>query len=337
MLDFINYKLPKFDEFIYVTEKMGVFKRNLYTEVDASDTSKIINKFIQHIYNNPNEDYEDYEMVFDDLVTLSYKPLSDPPENGAMGKDKIVIYKQITNENYLDVKYTLIHEFVHLIHQILSNNEMPYEDLDELGKLRYNLLKISSENIKDYKNSQHLMMMLYIIDTNEVFARNQNAYIEAFKCKYDHPEMSNQQIVTRVLKMLMMTSKYLKTSINELRTNDESFSCVLSFLIGNFNELGKSGFQQFFDKSIFQIPLIKKMREDIKKAIYNEFYVYKMNQKTIDIIQKYKSELISYKDEIIESFIKHLKYWFDEAQKRLGKAIQLGIDDALESSEILTN
>lgn len=337
MLDFINYKLPKFDEFVYVTEKMGVLKRNLYTEVDASGTSEIINKFIQHIYNNPNDDYETYENVFDELVTLSYKPLSEPTENGATGKDKIIIYRKINNENYFDVKYTLAHEFVHLIHQILSNNEMPYEDMDEMGKLRYNLLKISSENIKDYKNSQHLMMMLYIIDTNEVFARNQNAYIEAFKCKHDHPEIPNQQIATRVLKMLTMTSKYLNSSIDELRTSDESFSCVLSFLIGNFNELGKSGFQHFFDKSIFQIPLIKQMREDIKKAIYNEFYVYKMNQKTIDIIQKYKSELMSYKDEIVESFIKHLRYWFEHAQKRLGKAIQLGIDDALESSENLTN
>lgn len=334
MINFSNHTIPSFDDFI--TEKTGIIERNIYSEIDVSDLSKIINRFMRNISHRPDDEFISYETLFDRLITISYKPSTNPQTNGATGKDKIFIYKKVNDENYLDVKYTLAHEMVHLMHQILSNNERPYEDLDDVGKLRYNLLKISSENIQSYADPQYLMLMLYMVDTNEVHSRNQNTYIEAFKYKKKHPVAPNQQIATEVLKKVRMTTDYLNVSIKELKSNPESFSCVISFLIGNFNELGKSGFQQFFDKSIFQLPVVKKLRKEIKEVLYNEYSVENMSKQTIGVVRKYMSELNPHKDKIIDSFIEHLRYWFGEAQKRIGKSIQLGIDDAMDFNNFLT-
>ena len=329
MLDFINYTISSFED--YISEKQGVIERNIYTEIDVTDMSKIINQFMRHIIMKPNDEYEKQETIFNELIKIKYQPISfNPNVNGVTKKDIIYIYKKVNDNNYLDVKYTLAHEMVHMIHQILSKNNRPYEDLSDIDKLRYDLIKITSDNIKNYKNSKYLMMLLYMIDTNEVYSRNQNAYIESFKYKREHPEISNQEIVSNVLNKIRMSNKYLEMSISELKTDKSAFSLVVSFLVGNFHELGESGYQQYFDKSIYQIPIVKIIRKEIKNSIYNEFYIDKMKQKTLNIIKKYKSELDEYKPEILDSFIKHMEYWFREAQKRIGKAIQLGIDDAIE-------
>ena len=322
-------KVLSFEE--YITEKSGIIERNLYTEIDSTELSKIINGFMRHIIMKPKEEHVTHENIFNKLVTIKYKPSIKPKNNGATGKNIIYIYKEVNDSNYLDVKYTLAHEMVHLIHQILSKNNIPYEDLDELGKLRYDLIKITSENIESYKNSKNLTELLYLIDTNEVFSRNQNAYIEAFKYKKENPEISNQEILNIILDEIRMSSEYLDSAIKELKIDKSAFSIVVSFLIGNFNELGKSGYQQFFDKSIYQIPTVKKMRKDIKKSIHNIFYIDEMRQNTLNVINEYMDDLYQYKEEILNSFIEHMKFWFREAQKRIGKAIQLGIDDAIET------
>ena len=327
-----DYKILSFEE--YITEKSGIIERNLYTEIDSTELSKIINRFMRHIIMKPKNEYVIHENVFNKLITIKYKPSIKPKNNGSTGKNIIYIYREVNDSNYLDVKYTLAHEMVHLIHQILSKNNIPYEDLDELGKLRYDLVKITSENIESYKKSKNLTDLLYLIDTNEVFSRNQNAYIEAFKYKKENSEILNQEIVNFVLDKIKMTKEYLDKSLIELKTDKSAFSIVISFLIGNFNELGKSGYQQFFDKSIYQIQTVKKMRKDIKKSIHNVFYIDEMRQNALNVINEYMDDLYQYKEENMESFIEHMKYWFNEAQKRIGKAIQLGIDDAIETIKL---
>ena len=119
-------------------------------------------------------------------------------------------------------------------------------------------------------------------------------------------------------------------TVKDLKNDESAYNYVISFLIGNFFELGKSGYQQYFDKSIFQIPFIKEMRKEMKDIVYNEFSIKNMSYNTLNLVKKYKSELDKYKPEIVDSFIKHMEYWFREAQKHIGKAIQLGIDDAIE-------
>ena len=217
-----------------------------------------------------------------------------------------------------------------MIHQILSKNNRPYEELNKTEKLRYTLLEISSENFERYINSQHLSILLYLIDRNEVLARNQNAYITEFKYKKDNINDSNQDILKNVLNEIHMSNDDYKLAVKDLKNDESAYNYVISFLIGNFFELGKSGYQQYFDKSIFQIPFIKEMRKEMKDIVYNEFSIKNMSYNTLNLVKKYKSELDKYKPEIVDSFIKHMEYWFREAQKHIGKAIQLGIDDAIE-------
>ena len=325
ILDF--YKIPDFKTFI--TEKTGVIERNIYTEIDEKDTSRIIKKFMSKIINKPDDDYETQEMMFNELVTLKYVPTPNCKTYGMTGKKIIYIYKRVDSNCYLDVKYTLAHELVHMIHQILSKNERPYEDLSVIEKIRYLLVKVSSENMEEH-DSKNLTLLLYLIDKNEVFSRNQNAYIKAFKYKKENPDVSNQEIISDVLDEIRMSKKYLNVSIKELKTNDSSFSYVISFLVGNFFEFGKSGFQQYFDKSVFEIPIIKKMRKEVKNVIHNCFNIDNTCEDILDIIRKYKNELDKHKEKITNTFIEHMEYWFMDAQKRIGKAIQLGIDDAIE-------
>lgn len=320
--------IPDFKSFI--TEKSGVIERETYSEYDEYDISRIINDFMYHIQRNPNEDFEVVELMFDKPIKIIYKPTDNPSSNGVTEKRVIYIYKHVNKQNYMDVKYTLVHELVHMVHQILSKNERPYEDLDIVGKLRYLLVRVSSENMSNYKNAKHLTLLLYLIDRNEVLSRNQNAYINAFKQKIKYPELSNQTIVNNVLDDVKMSSDFFTLAIKDLKNDKDIFNCIVGFLVGNFNELGKSGFQQYFDKSIFQIPVVKTMRSEIKQLIDNTYDFDKLCYQTIEIVKKHKNELDEHRDEIIQSFVKHMKYWFNQAQKRIGKAIQLGIDDVMD-------
>ena len=320
-------KIPDFDT--YITEKSGVIERNIYNETNVEEISKIIGGFMSHIMIYPDDNYETHKMMFNELVSLKYIPTPNCESNGVTHKRSIIIYRQVNRDNYLDVKYTLAHEIVHMMHQILSKNSRPYEDLDNIGKLRHSLLEITSENIQDYKNSPILMLMIYMIDENEVYSRNQNAYIKAFEYKSKNDfTLSNQEIVSDVFNDIHMTNDYFNAAVEELKNNEETFSLVISFLIGNFFELGKSGFQQYFDKKVFNIPVVKKMKNEIRKSIHNKNDIKYMCRDVLDIIKKYKYELDEYKSEIEESFIEHMRYWFDNARKRLGKSISLGIEDA---------
>lgn len=321
--------IPNFSN--YIGEKMGVIERELYDEKDVKETSYIINKFMKHISVYADDDYELIERMFNEYIHIIYKPNCESEGINGITKNGIIyIYKRINKSNYLDVKYTLTHEIVHVMQQILSRNEKPYEDLSTIELLRKSLIEITTENIEKYKKSKSLSILLYLIDINEVYSRNQNAYITAFNCKYNNAGKPNQEIINYTFRKIGMSNHALSLAINELKTDNDAFFYVISFLIGNFFELGKSGFQRYFDKRIFQLSIIVEMRKELKDIIYNTFDIDELSRETIKMVKKYKKELINNKDVIIDSFIEHMSYWFIYAQKRLGKAIQLGIDDACE-------
>lgn len=329
MMGFNN--ILDFDEYFKsysIHEKMGVMERNVYKEIDEYGISKIINDFIYNISNHVDEDYEITTPFFDDIISIKYRPNSN--KKGIYGETKkgiIFIYRKYEEENHLDFKYTIVHELNHITHQILSENDRPYEELNTIEKLRYILLKTSLENLTEHDDIIFLHHILYIIDINELYAMNQNAYISAFKYKKENSNISNSDISLKILKKFKLSSGHLSISINELK-NDKVFENIIYFLIGSFNEMGKNKNQVYFDKSVFELDVINKMRKEIKKIIYNESSINIMVKNTVDIVSKYKIELYDNKNIIINSFIEHFKYWFKNAQKRLGKSIQLGIDDA---------
>lgn len=314
-----------FDEF--VNEKMGVIKRMVYDECDVKETSKIINDFMSHIETYPDDIFETHYLLFGKPVTIKYEPTPSPDDNGKTGKNTIYIYRQVNKKNYLDVKYTLTHELVHLIHQILSNNEKPYEDLSNIEKIRYMLIRNSGKS----DETKYLNTLLYLIDTNEVFSRNQNAYITAFKYKLKHPHSSNQEVLDFTLTELCMSKHMFKLTMREMCDSDTVFTYVVAFMMGNFFEFGKGGYQRYFDKQVFQIPVVKEMRLEIKEITRNRFDLDEACLDVIGVVKKYYDRLSNHKDEILESFVNHIEYWFDNARKRLGKSIQLGIDDAVET------
>lgn len=316
-------KILGFDDF--VNEKMGVIERMTYEECDVKETSKIINDFMSNIIKSPDEVYEKLYLMFDKPVSIIYEPQVNPDVNGATGNKTIHIYRQVNSDNYLDVKYTLAHELVHMIHQILSNNERPYEDLGVNEKIRYKLIKNSGNSRK----CKYLNLLLYLIDKNEVYSRNQNAYITAYKYKTKHPDSSNQDVLNYTLDEVKMSKDTLTFAMNELKHDEDVFTYVVAFMMGNFFEFGKGGFQRYFDRSVFGIPVVKKMRQEIKNITHNCFNLDKTCLEIIEVVKKYNDGLNNHRDEIINSFVEHIDYWFDNARKRLGKSIQLGIDDAM--------
>lgn len=330
--DMIDYdKICNFDSFI--AEKMGVVEREMYQEVDTYGISGIINRFMEHVHKFPNDDYDAYEPFFGALISIKYRPNSGMTGiNGKTGNRMIFIYRRYVNERTREFKYTLVHELVHMMHQILSENERPYEDLDIIGKLRYILIKTSVENLGECKDTTYLGYLLYMVDVNEVYSMGQTAYLKAFDCRLLHPEMGDSEIMVMTLNSLKMSGAYLGISIRELRNTKHAFGNIVYFLVGSFNELGKCGKQSYFDKTVFEMDAIKKMRTEIKTIIHNESSLKKMMKNMVDMVSLYKDELLEHRDEILDSFIRHLKYWFANAQKRLCKSIQLGIDDAGEKA-----
>lgn len=318
-----------FDEYFKtfsIHEKMGVVERNLYKEVDVYGISKIVNDFINNVSLHVDENFETIERFFDDIICIKYRP-NENKKNifGETRNGIIFIYRKYTEENKLDFKYTVVHELVHMMNQILSDNNKPYEDLNVVEKLRYILLKTSLENLVKH-DVTYIHHLLYIIDLNELYSINQNAYITAFKFKIKEPQLSNYEICLKTLKKFKMTNSHLALSIKDLK-NEDIFENIIYFLIGEFNEIGKNKPQSFFDKSIFELDVVKDMRKEMKTIVYNESSINAMVKNVVDVVETHKSILKKHKEIIINSFIEHLKYWFNNAQKRMGKAIQLGIDD----------
>lgn len=314
-----------FDEF--VNEKMGVIERMTYEEYDVKETSKIINDFMSNIIKRRDEVYKKHYLMFDRSVTIIYEPHLNPDDNGYTDNGTIYIYKQVDEDNYLDVKYTLAHELVHMIHQILSDNERPYDELSNVEKIRYKLIRNSGKSEK----CKYLNLLLYLIDRNEVFSRNQNAYITAYKYKTKHPDSTNQEVLSYTLDRIKMSKNNFDSAMDELECDEDVFTYVIAFMIGNFFEFGKGGYQRYFDRSVFKIPVVKRIRHEIKEITHNCFYLDRTCLDIIELVKRNITELDSHRDEIVGSFVGHVKYWFDNARKRLGKAIQLGIDDAVET------
>ena len=316
----------------YIAEKMSVLERELYTEIDEKDTSRIIRDFMNHISKFPDDDYEAVEPLFNDTVRITYKPTTPYANPGGKTENgKITIFKLLDDDNYLDVKYTLVHELVHLIRQILSENERPYEDLDDMGKIRYLLLRGELENMFKSNKFHFLPYLLYIEDKNEMCAKNQNAYMWSFRLKKDNPDYTNQKIVKSVLKKLKLDRDHLKLALNEVDRESDVFKFIVYFLVGNFSEIGKTGYQHYFDNHIFRIPIVKNMKGKVGIIVKSEKRLSRKIDKINQLVDEYYEKLKIYEQDIITSFKDNVIYWFDESVKRTGKAIQLGIDDATEN------
>ena len=311
----------------FLNEKLGVISR-VFQEDDVFHISKITNEFIDIIMKTPENKYTDYYEIYDTVVQINYIPNTGIKQNAVTKANGTVIniYLKAVEENYLLLKYTIIHELIHVL-QIWTSNV--YENQSELDKIKTMLRKpyldIDLLNDPEYR---YFMYLLYREDLYEISAWAHDAYINAFKYKVKYPNKSNQDIATLVLSTISMNRIFLNDAIKTINTDDNIFSMIITILVGHFSELHGNNGQRFFSKEIFELPIIKQMRKDVKLILHQNNNLEIIANKIIDLIKIYEPKLLNDKSVIIISFIQHLKYWYDKAIKQYGKAIQLGIDDA---------
>ena len=320
-----NKKIPSFETFLI--EKQGVAEREVYQETDEFRISEISNNFINHILEYPDDDYIVHEVILDSAISINYLPNEGETGGKADSGRDVCLYDRISNQNFLHIKYMLVHELVHIIQHKTSKTNI-VDDLSPLEQLKIALLKVTSDNIKE-SESILFTYLVYREDIKEIHAWNHQAYITSFKYKMDNPNASNSEIIKHTLDKIKLSSNALFIAKHEAKKYDTSFDLIISVLIGHFFELKKGGHHQvFFDKDIFKLDVVKKMRKEMKDIIHNNSDINDMVLSTVDMMSKYRDELEVHHRFITDSFIKHLEYWFKFAQKRAGKAISLGIEDA---------
>ena len=124
-----------------------------------------------------------------------------------------------------------------------------------------------------------------------------------------------------------MNTQFLNNTIKEIKSNDYIFNIIVLILISHFSELDGNNGQRFFDKTIFELNVVKQMKKDMREILNSTYEPDEIADKIVELSNEYIFKLRSYKMIIENSFINHLIYWFNKAKKQYGKAIQLGIDD----------
>lgn len=324
----------KFSDF--VNEKMGVLSR-LNQDDDIFGISKHVNLFMSEISRKPDEKYKTSILIIDTSVEISYEPVMNPKNKisvrGEASKNGecVKIYERLTTLNYLDVKYTLIHELTHCIQLITKKHQD--EDTDTLNKIKDFLVKPTLEQVINSDSIECLsfMYLLYKEDLFETYAWCNNAYQFAYLCKMTNLESTNQEIVKRVLDKLGVSNTHLNNAIEYIKNDENGFDIVISTLVGNFSELSKDSKHRYFDKEVFKLPVVRKMKRELYDVLHsNKLNINDIVDGIVKIINDNMEELHKVRDIICDSFFDHLKYWFKYTQKRFGKSIQLGIDDVEE-------
>ena len=318
-IDFRNYIL---------NEKMGVISR-IFQETEVNRISEIINDFTENIYKNPIKKFSTTYGLLDTVITVNYKPNKNTLKNGDTNGYNINIYLIANKTNYLKLRYTIIHELVHIIQKWYSSD---INNLSFIEQIKYYLrrpyLDIIQLTKEEKENSKYLLYLLYREDLYEISTWAHDAYINAFKYKVKYPNKSNQDIVNLVLNSISMNTQFLNNTIKEIKSNDYIFNIIVLILISHFSELDGNNGQRFFDKSIFELNVVKQMKKDMREILNSTYEPDEIADKIVELSNEYIFKLRSYKIIIENSFINHLIYWFNKAKKQYGKAIQLGINDA---------
>lgn len=321
--------IPNFEEFI--NEKQGVISRiqyaDPYVDGDANQISKIVDSFVEKIKKDPKKETLGSYPIFDDIISILYEPNKREGVNGECHKGQIYIYKEISDKNELEIKYTIVHEIVHFIQQKFTNVYKDFDDLDEKTKVRNLISHLEPKDIFSVYTK-----FMYINDRPELYAYCQNAYMYAFSEKMGHPTKPDSEIVESVLTKIKMRRGNLSLALSEVKRSPDAFACIVGVMVGQFNEIHPSNSQSYFDKSVFSIDVVKKMRKEVKNimSIKDGLDYYGKSNMIVKLIYNNLSSLIEHKDEIIGSLSKGMTRWFEESQKRLGKSISLGIEDATE-------
>lgn len=310
----------------YINEKMSTLTR-FNQETDEFRVSEIVNNFINEILKNPNDTYKKTRIILDRAVEINYIPNTSTHIKGSSSNgDTVNIYQRIDKSNQMDIKYLIIHELIHIIQQITSSVDERHLSFGE--KIRRDLIQPTIDQLEYRGESTYFMYMLYRENMREIYAWSHDAYELAFSYKKKNPNKSNRDVVDYVLDEVQMSHKFLNIVVDYVKNDDCVFMSVVSILVGHFSEFGGIPKQLYFDKSIFDLEIIKMLKKETRDIVYNNNDIDDVENRLFQMINFHMSDLLSIKDEITSSFIEHLKYWHKRALEKWGKAIQLGIDDA---------
>lgn len=310
----------------YINEKLGTLSR-IYQETDEFKISEIVNDFVKHILENPDDNYKTTKIILDRAVEINYIPKENSHVRGvSYNEDTVIVYKKINKDNYLDVKYILIHELVHIIQQITSTVDDRHLSFSEI--LRRKLIQPSIEQLEYNGESTYFMYMLYRENLREIYAWSNDAYELAFTYKKKYPHKSNQDVVKYVLDEVQMSHKFLNIVIEHVKNDISTFEGIISILIGHFSILDGIPKQIYFSKDVFKLDVVKLLKREVKKIIYNNNDINDIENRIVHLVNLNMSKLLDVKNIITDSFIEHLKYCHKEALTKWGKSIQLGMDDA---------
>lgn len=306
----------------YINEKMGIISQ-FDQKTDIFQISEITNSFMDKIKENPEKEYSKVVKIISQYIKIKYVPIEKTIIGGYTNNEIIYISEKLTNDNYYNIKYTLIHELIHVIQDITSDRK---ENLSIVDEIKMRLTKPTINDIMKSGEPNEFLYLLYRENIWEIYAWVNNGYISAFKYTHKHPEKTNQEILNYVLKLMNMDKNFFEYVKEKIYNDDLSFQSVVDMLIGQCSEISSKG-QNYFDKDVFELPVVKKIRKQLSDVLNDtdvDFIVLKINK----IVENHYDELLNNKKMIIDSFIKHLEYWYDKSLKKMGKAIQLGIDDA---------
>lgn len=314
----LNEKLCVISQFDQQSDELGI--------------SEIANEFMNEISEIPKDNNKIYKSLLNHPVVLIYRPIENPTYIGyAQDGNCIVIQKFVNDDNYLEIKYTLIHELIHIVQQIRTSVLSKYDTVGE--KVKRKLMEVTIEDINPGTISDPFIYLMYRENIYEIYAWSHNGYEKAFSYKLKHPEKSDSDVMKHVLKRTQMDSDFLNMSIQRMKSDQQVFTMMIGILIGQFSEFTPQIGQRYFDRDVFLLPVVKKM----KRAVMEVLNVYNNVDDIMTfidfIIRENFNDLLKNKQMIIDSFVKHVKFWFDKAKVKMGKAITLGIEDATRKSE----
>ena len=82
-----------------------------------------------------------------------------------------------------------------------------------------------------------------------------------------------------------MNRIFLNDAIKTINTDNNIFSMIITILVGHFSELHGNNGQRFFSKEIFELPIIKEMRKDVKLILHQNNNLEIIANKIIDLIK----------------------------------------------------
>ena len=154
-------------------------------------------------------------------------------------------------------------------------------------------------------------------------------------CRLHNPDRiirNKSTFITEIIDYMFVSKADFQNFINDIYSNDNIAHIVMADLVLFFHEINKHriGICRF-DKEIFNLPEIKKIRQYIKNNVPD-----RINQSNIIDNAQYINNAITHiennlnpdiKKKIYDSFVKRITSIYIKCYKKFSKAVSLAISD----------